>query len=429
MVATLSDLEYAVVDLETTGLFPAKHDRVVEIAIVRMSGDGSTTEEFATLVNPGRDVGPTQIHGITARDIIDAPAFSEIIGDVLVRLSGAVVVAHNASFDKGFILSECKRSGVDLPQFPTLCTLRLASILSERASGRSLDACCSHFGITEPAVRHSAADDARACSLLLARCLERASLFGISSLSDLIGDDARFPDRWPIFPSSGKTLRRCEAQKLREFQPHYLARLVTRLMGPTHREVTPAVSAYLALLDRVLEDRLVTECEADSLFSLAQQYHLEGDLVVGAHRFYLEGLARAALADNVVTENEMDDLVEVTRLLGFDRPMLDQVLLECGDKWQAPVVAVETPTLTGKTVCFTGELSGEIDGVRIERQKARELAQAAGLIVADNVTKKLDILVVADPATLSGKAKKAREYGTRIMAEMPFWKAINVKVD
>ncbi len=281
MVVTLSDLEYAVVDLETTGLFPAKHDRVVEIAIVRMSGDGSTTEEFATLVNPGRDVGPTQIHGITARDIVDAPPFSEIIGDVLERLSGAVVVAHNASFDKGFLVSECEKSGVNLPQFPTLCTLRLTSILSEHAVGRTLGACCSHFGIKEAGVRHSAADDARACSLLLARCLERASLFGINSLSDLIGDDAKFPDQWPALPPSGKTLRRCEALKLREFQPHYLARLVTRLMGPSHREISPAVNAYLALLDRVLEDRLVTECEAESLFSLALQYHLEGDQVVG----------------------------------------------------------------------------------------------------------------------------------------------------
>ncbi len=143
----------------------------------------------------------------------------------------------------------------------------------------------------------------------------------------------------------------------------------------------------------------------------------------------MEGLARAALADNVVTKNEMDDLVEVTRLLGFDRPMLDQVLQECRGLQQAAAVAVEQPTLTGKTVCFTGELSGKIGGVRIERQKAQELAQAAGLIVADNVTKKLDILVVADPATLSGKAKKARDYGTRIMAEMPFWKAINANVD
>jgi hypothetical protein len=135
------------------------------------------------------------------------------------------------------------------------------------------------------------------------------------------------------------------------------------------------------------------------------------------------------LADNIITKNEMDDLVEVTRLLGFDRPMLDQVLFECGGKGPAPVVSVETPTLVGKTVCFTGELSGEINGMRIERQKARELAQAAGLIVADNITKKLDILVASAPATLSGKAKKAREHGTRIMAKMPFWKAINVKVD
>ena len=65
----------------------------------------------------------------------------------------------------------------------------------------------------------------------------------------------------------------------------------------------------------------------------------------------------------------------------------------------------------------------------IERAQAERLATEAGLAVAPRVTKSLDILVVADPHTLSGKAKKAREYGTRIMAEMAFWSAIGVAVD
>jgi DNA polymerase III epsilon subunit-like protein len=76
MVATLNDIKYAVVVLKTTGLFPAKYHCAIEIAIIRMSGDGATADEFTMLVNPGRDVGPTQVHGITARDIPDAPPFA-----------------------------------------------------------------------------------------------------------------------------------------------------------------------------------------------------------------------------------------------------------------------------------------------------------------------------------------------------------------
>ena len=63
------------------------------------------------------------------------------------------------------------------------------------------------------------------------------------------------------------------------------------------------------------------------------------------------------------------------------------------------------------------------------RDVAEAMAEAAGLIIAPRVTKKVDILVVADPDTASGKAKKAREYGIRIIAERPFWQKIGVAVD
>jgi DNA polymerase-3 subunit epsilon len=69
------------------------------------------------------------------------------------------------------------------------------------------------------------------------------------------------------------------------------------------------------------------------------------------------------------------------------------------------------------------------EGQLISREYAEELAIKAGLEVVDSVTKKLDLLVVADPLTQSGKAKKARQYGIRIMHEPVFWKAIGVNVD
>jgi DNA polymerase-3 subunit epsilon len=85
--------------------------------------------------------------------------------------------------------------------------------------------------------------------------------------------------------------------------------------------------------------------------------------------------------------------------------------------------------LAGKTVCFTGSLLGRLEGSQITRDLAHQLATAAGLVVADRVTKDLDILVVADPNTQSGKARQARKYGTRVMAEAAFWRAIGVPVD
>ncbi len=84
--------------------------------------------------------------------------------------------------------------------------------------------------------------------------------------------------------------------------------------------------------------------------------------------------------------------------------------------------------LSGKAVCFTGEITSFFQGERITRAVAENLAARAGLKVLANVTRKLDILVVADPETISPKAKKARDNGTRIMAQAAFWKTIGVDV-
>ena len=51
---------YAVIDFETTGLWPARHDRVIEVGIVQVSPSGEIEGEYETVVNPGRDLGPTQ---------------------------------------------------------------------------------------------------------------------------------------------------------------------------------------------------------------------------------------------------------------------------------------------------------------------------------------------------------------------------------
>ena len=64
----LGSTPFAVVDVETTGFSPRLHDRVVEVAVVRLE-HGQPVEEYTTLVNPGRDVGPTHVHGITGSDV------------------------------------------------------------------------------------------------------------------------------------------------------------------------------------------------------------------------------------------------------------------------------------------------------------------------------------------------------------------------
>src|SRR5690625_4545417 len=97
---------FAVVDVETTGLSPAHHHRVVEVAVVLVDEDGRIQHRWDTLVNPQRDVGAADIHGLSAADLYDAPLFEEVAGDIVDLLQGRVPVAHNLSFDAGFLTAE-----------------------------------------------------------------------------------------------------------------------------------------------------------------------------------------------------------------------------------------------------------------------------------------------------------------------------------
>jgi DNA polymerase-3 subunit epsilon len=152
--------------------------------------------------------------------------------------------------------------------------------------------------------------------------------------------------------------------------------------------------------------------------------------VAGAHQAYLWAIARQAQADGVVTEMERRDLATVCELLGVDPEALAAIVGEPGAEATAPPLAGAQPgPLAGKSVCFTGELLARIGGERVTREMAEDHARRAGMLVKRGVSKDLDILVVADPDTQSGKAKKAREYGTRIMAEVAFWRAVGLSVE
>jgi DNA polymerase III subunit epsilon len=120
------------------------------------------------------------------------------------------------------------------------------------------------------------------------------------------------------------------------------------------------------------------------------------------HRGYLKSLAKAAWADGVVTDAERRDLVEVTRLFGFDMEILDVVLHEARSEPKCTAINGTNKTLVGKSVCFTGMLVCSINGEPISRDKAHELAAQAGLIVRPGVTQTLDILVAADTCSFSG---------------------------
>ena len=419
-----NDFSFAVLDVETTGLFPTKHDRIVEVAVVRLDGNGDPLDEFATLVNPERDIGPTRIHGISTREVLGAPLFREVAGDITERLVGAVLVAHNSRFDCDFLLAEFARLGQELPQQPVVCTLRLART-AHRAESYKLSALCGELDIPHEHA-HTALGDARSTAALFKALLQTAWGRRRGDLADLGCENTSMPpvSAWPRFEPSGKRHQR--NPRIQQEEPSFLAGLVSRLTATPSTQSASAVE-YTDLLNRALEDRRVTAEEADLLFDTAKRWGLSRDEVVLIHHGYLTSLVGLALQDGVISELERIDLREVSDLLGYKTSYADQLISEAADN--PPLQQRRLSSLTGLSVCFTGESICRRNGAPIQRSEAEQLAAGAGLNVQTSVTKKLDILVLADPDSLSGKAQKARRYGTRLIAEPVFWREIGVTID
>jgi DNA polymerase-3 subunit epsilon len=166
---------YAVVDVETTGFAASGRDRLVEVAVVAVDRSGVITDEWCTLVNPGRDLGPQHIHRISAGDARRAPSFAQVAGALAAKLAGRVLVAHNLAFDARFLAAEFDRLGLPVPVSAELglCTMALGAAYLPHRSGRSLKASCDAAGV-ELRDAHSALDDALAAAGLLAHYLTRA---------------------------------------------------------------------------------------------------------------------------------------------------------------------------------------------------------------------------------------------------------------
>jgi DNA polymerase III epsilon subunit-like protein len=94
---------YAVVDVETTGLSPAR-DRIVEIAVVRVWA-GAILHRWSSLVNPGVPISPFAVacHGITDADVAGAPPLHALLPVIRRLVAGTTIAAHNATFDRGFL--------------------------------------------------------------------------------------------------------------------------------------------------------------------------------------------------------------------------------------------------------------------------------------------------------------------------------------
>ena len=151
-------------DTETTGLNPVGGDRMVEIGCIEMFNRVETGRHFHAYFNPERPM-PSEaeaVHGLTTVFLSDKPRFGERAEELLDFLEDSPLVAHNASFDFGFLNHELGRCGR-----PAVCTSRMVDTLvlartRHPGAKHSLDALCTRFGVDRShRVRHGAVLDAQ----------------------------------------------------------------------------------------------------------------------------------------------------------------------------------------------------------------------------------------------------------------------------
>lgn len=396
---------YAVIDTETTGLSPGHRHRVIEIAVVQLDAQGRFEQEWVTLLNPQRDLGPQHIHGILTADVLVAPEFADVAGRLAELLAGRMVVGHNVEFDLGFLRAEFARLGFAVPLITerSMCTMALAGYLYPGAK-RTLGACCSAAGISLEGW-HSALADTRATAQLFSHYLQT---FPSPPPWQWAYEEVRRL-RWPALPGAdGKAIVRPVHAGGRH---GWMSRLVDQL--PRVPE-PPQADSYLAVLDMVLADREINQAGADQLVHVATDLGLTRSQVDELHQVYVADLADALWSEGPVSPDERNDLDRVAVMLGQRAADVDDALLRASSgRYVVPARAGAQGFPAGSSLVFTGDMV-----------EPREIwwnrAVAAGFVPQEAVRPDTTFVVAADVDSLSVKARAARELGVPIIAVEDF---------
>ena len=186
------DSEYVVFDIETTGLSPT-NNRIIEIGAVRIK-DGKIQDTFSEFVNPEVPIPYTitKLTSITDAMVQNAPTIEVILPKFLEYIGDASVVAHNATFDTGFIRENAKRLGLVFDS-TIVDTMTLAHILLPELGKYTLDRLCKQFGVVNEH-HHRACDDAAATAEIFVKMIKMIKEKGITTIHELNEAGAASPD-------------------------------------------------------------------------------------------------------------------------------------------------------------------------------------------------------------------------------------------
>jgi len=181
----LGDVTFVVVDIETTGSAPARH-AMTEIGAVKIQGQ-KIVDRFDQLMDPKQDIPwfIQRLTGITPKMVKGAPPVEAVLPRFMDFLGDSIFVAHNVSFDFGFVAAKTQaHMGLTLENIQ-LCTCRLARKLLPDLKKKNLGAVAQYMGIPIEN-RHRALGDAQATALVLIEFIRILETAGLTTLDDLM---------------------------------------------------------------------------------------------------------------------------------------------------------------------------------------------------------------------------------------------------
>jgi DNA polymerase-3 subunit alpha (Gram-positive type) len=177
------DDEFIVFDIETTGLYPTK-DRITEIGAVKIR-QGKLVDRFSELINPEVSIPDniTKLTGINNSMVRDKDTIKKVLPRFLEFVGSSPLVAHNASFDCGFIRAKAVELGLEVTNV-SIDTLQLSRMLLPELKKHKLNLVCEHLGIRLEN-HHRASDDAAATAEMMLKFIEMMRDKGIHNVEDI----------------------------------------------------------------------------------------------------------------------------------------------------------------------------------------------------------------------------------------------------
>ena len=319
------DTTYCVLDLETTGL-SAKTEKITEIGIMKIV-NGEVVDKFSEFVNPEKHIPERvqEITGITDDMVIDSPKIKELFPKLLEFINGSVLVAHNATFDIGFLKNVANELGYEF-DYTYVDTLPLARKLYPNLKKHKLGKIAEHLGI-EVLVAHRALDDVDTTVKVLSQMMKELKKRGAKTVGDIA---TKCEDE------------KAKAEEYKRLQPYHAIILAKNYVGlkNLYKLVSLSHLKYFYKKPRILKSLyrkysegliLGSACEAGELYQAIELGRPDEDIEEIAESYdYLEiqpiGNNEFLIRNGIVKDEEA--LKDINRKI-----------VEIGERLSKPVVA------------------------------------------------------------------------------------------